>query len=178
MKRNGSTTTSSSAIGGGSSSGSSDGGGGGSSGSGSSQQQQQGSSKKGKLNSIKKIRWSWKAGGAGWTILSVLDWCLLATGGWLTWQGIFMRWTPIGICVIAAVEWHLNNKELEKKGLPRVASQWQMNIYCSLPLRMLSRCWGWFADCRVPIPLRPSIYGVYSTTFGVNLEEAATSDLK
>lgn len=42
----------------------------------------------------------------------------------------------------------------------------------------MSRCWGWLADCRVPIPARPLIYGLYSSTFGVNLEEAASSDLK
>lgn len=140
------------------------------------QQQQQGRQSKGKFNKIQR-KWSWKAG-AGWTILSVLDWWLLAAGGWLTWRGVFLRWTPIGICMIAAAQWHLHNRELDRKGLPRTAASWQMNIYCSLPLRMMSRAWGWLADCRVPTPARPLLYGLYSTAFGVNIEEAASSDFK
>lgn len=54
----------------------------------------------------------------------------------------------------------------------------QMNVYRSLPLRMVSRCWGWLADCRVPKPCRPIVYGLYSTTFGVKIDEAAITDYK
>jgi hypothetical protein len=54
----------------------------------------------------------------------------------------------------------------------------QTNVYCSLPLRLMSRGWGWLADRQVPVTLRPSIFGLYSTAFGVNLEEAVQSDLK
>ncbi|XP_055547928.1 phosphatidylserine decarboxylase proenzyme, mitochondrial isoform X3 [Wyeomyia smithii] len=140
------------------------------------QHHQQNQQSKGKFVRIKK-KWSWKAG-AGWTILSVLDWWLLAAGGWLTWRGVFLRWTPLGICMVAAAQWHLHNRELDRKGLPRTATPWQMNMYCSLPLRLMSRCWGWLADCRVPMPARPLVYGLYSTAFGVNIEEAATTDLK
>lgn len=89
------------------------------------QQQQQGRQSKGKFNKIQR-KWSWKAG-AGWTILSVLDWWLLAAGGWLTWRGVFLRWTPIGICMIAAAQWHLHNRELDRKGLPRTAASWQVS---------------------------------------------------
>lgn len=93
------------------------------------QQQQQGSSKKGKFTKFKRLRksWSWKAG-AGWTILSVLDWWLLAAGGWLTWRGVFLKWTPLGICIVAAVQWHLIKDDHEKKGLARTASQWQVGM--------------------------------------------------
>lgn len=101
-----------------------------------------------------------------------------AAGGWLTWRGVFLRWTPLGICMIAAAQWHLHNRDLDKQGLPRTAAPWQMNVYCSLPLRLMSRCWGWLADCRVPTPARPLVYGAYSSAFGVNLEEAASSDFK
>lgn len=82
-----------------------------------------------KGNEFRKIKqkWRWGAAGAYWTILSVLDWWLLAASGWLTWRGVFLRWTPIGLCVIAATNWHLHNKDLDRKGLPRTASQWQVN---------------------------------------------------
>lgn len=101
-----------------------------------------------------------------------------AAGSWLTWRGVFLRWTPLGICMIAAAQWHLHNRDLDKQGLPRTAAPWQMNVYCSLPLRLMSRCWGWLADCRVPMPARPLVYGAYSSAFGVNIEEAASSDFK
>lgn len=42
----------------------------------------------------------------------------------------------------------------------------------------MSRCWGWLAERPVPETIRPTIYGLYSSTFGVNLEEALISDLK
>lgn len=92
---------------------------------------QQGSGKtKGKLNKIKifRTKWSWRAG-AGWTILSVLDWWLLAAGGWLTWKGVVLRWSPLGLCTYAAIQWYLHNKELDKQGLPRTATKWQVIIF-------------------------------------------------
>lgn len=54
----------------------------------------------------------------------------------------------------------------------------QTSVYCSLPLRLMSRGWGWIAERNVPESFRPSIYGLYSAAFGVNLEEALISDLK
>ncbi|XP_035904101.1 phosphatidylserine decarboxylase proenzyme, mitochondrial isoform X1 [Anopheles stephensi] len=141
------------------------------------QQQFHHQSTTGKSRSKVYRKWSWKAG-AGWTILSVLDWWLLAAGGWLTWRGVFLRWTPIGICMVVAAKWHLHNRDLDKKGLPRTAAKWQAKMYCSLPLRLMSRCWGWMADRKVPKPVRPMIYGLYSTTFGVKMEEAAADNFK
>lgn len=75
---------------------------------------------KGKLHKIQKWKWS-----AGWTILSILDWWLLAAG--FTWQRIFLRWTPVGICFIAAASWHLHNRECISKGLPKTAPKWQVS---------------------------------------------------
>ena len=129
----------------------------------------------------------------------------MAAGGWLSWQGVILRWTPLGLCIVAAAQWHLHNKDCERKGLPRTAPAWQVNlldtqkrviliksrkfihkqftisqtnVYCSLPLRMMSRGWGWLAERQVPETFRPTIFGLYSTAFGVNLEEAVISDLK
>ena len=53
-----------------------------------------------------------------------------------------------------------------------------MHVYCSLPLRITSRAWGWLAQCNVPEVLRPTIYGLYATAFGVKMEEAVVPDLK
>lgn len=74
---------------------------------------------KGKLHKIQKLKWG---AGAGWTILSILDWWLLAAGG-------FLKWTPIGICIVAATHLYLHNKECTRKGLPRTAPAWQVNKF-------------------------------------------------
>ena len=42
----------------------------------------------------------------------------------------------------------------------------------------MSKCWGWLAERQVPTSMRPTVYGLYSSTFGVNLQEAAIEDLK
>jgi phosphatidylserine decarboxylase len=42
----------------------------------------------------------------------------------------------------------------------------------------MSRGWGWIAERQVPETLRPTIYGLYSSAFGVNLDEAVIPDLK
>lgn len=160
--------------------------------------------KKGKFSKLKRIRksWGWKAG-AGWTILSVLDWWLLAAGGWLTWRGILLKFTPLGIGLATIVHYHLHNQKCDRLNQPRTASKFMVNfffsfynflkfrifinfelkslqteVYCALPLRLISRTWGWLADCRVPIPMRPMVYGAYSTAFGVNIEEAQNPNLK
>lgn len=71
--------------------------------------------------------WRWTAV-AGWTILSFLDWWLKAAGGWFTLRGVFLKWTPIGICIVAAVQWqwqfqaNKNEQQLQQ----RKATEWQV----------------------------------------------------
>lgn len=81
-------------------------------------------SKRGKFNKLKKIRksWGWKAG-AGWTLISVLDWWLLAAGGWLTWRNLLLKWTPIGIGLATLVHWHFHNKKCDRLGQSRTATK-------------------------------------------------------
>lgn len=82
---------------------------------------------KGKLHRIRR-KWRWGAGAAGWTVLSILDWWLLLVGGWLSWQSVVLRWTPLGLVFVAAAHWHLHNRDCQKKGLPRTAPHWQVRI--------------------------------------------------
>jgi hypothetical protein len=42
----------------------------------------------------------------------------------------------------------------------------------------MSRCWGWLAERPVPETFRPTVFGAYSSAFGVNIEEALISDFK
>lgn len=98
--------------------------------------------------------------------------------GWFSWPGLIFRWAPMGVCILGALEWQYRQHDCDKKNLPRTASNFQTIVYCSLPLRFVSKCWGWLADCYIPVNLRPFILGLYSNTFNVKLEEAAVPDFK
>ncbi|XP_072390679.1 phosphatidylserine decarboxylase proenzyme, mitochondrial isoform X1 [Diabrotica undecimpunctata] len=89
------------------------------------------------------------------------------------WQTIITRFLPVGICLVAVMQWRAFRKR-QKDG---VASQWEINCYCLLPLRTVSRCWGYLADVKLPEVLRPPVYKMYSNAFGVNIAEAENEDL-
>ncbi|XP_074038700.1 phosphatidylserine decarboxylase isoform X2 [Leptinotarsa decemlineata] len=90
------------------------------------------------------------------------------------WKNILIRFLPVGICLIGVMQW----RALRKKQGNAIASQWEVNCYCMLPLRTVSRCWGYLADINLPEFLRPPVYKIYSNTFGVNISEAQNEDLK
>ncbi|KAH8388202.1 hypothetical protein KR093_000299 [Drosophila rubida] len=93
------------------------------------------------------------------------------------WTGFLLRWAPMGLCVFGAVEWQLHKyRSVNDANVPATASQFQSMVYCSLPLRIMSRCWGWLASCYMPNVMRPYIYGWYSQMFNVNLSEAQYPD--
>ncbi|KAK4883651.1 hypothetical protein RN001_006970 [Aquatica leii] len=93
---------------------------------------------------------------------------------WSTWKGIMTGFVPLGICLVAVMQW----RAYRKLSTERYAKQWEISCYCALPLRTVSRCWGWLADKQIPEWIRPYMYGLYSFTFGVNLNEAANEDYK
>ncbi|KAI8119678.1 hypothetical protein FF38_14027 [Lucilia cuprina] len=97
---------------------------------------------------------------------------------WLKWTGFLLKWAPMGICVFGALEWQLHKQNCVQEQLPHTASEFQTKFYCSLPLRLLSRAWGWLAACYIPENFRPFVYGWYSKSFGVNIEEALYPDFK
>ncbi|XP_044259850.1 phosphatidylserine decarboxylase proenzyme, mitochondrial isoform X3 [Tribolium madens] len=69
-------------------------------------------------------------------------------------------------------------RSYRKKSSERLAKKWEIDCYCMLPLRTVSRWWGWFADKKIPEFLRPVVYGLYANTFGVKLSEALHEDLR
>ncbi|KAM7359708.1 phosphatidylserine decarboxylase [Cochliomyia hominivorax] len=97
---------------------------------------------------------------------------------WLKWTGFLLKWAPMGICVFGAIEWQLHKQNCVREQLPQTASEFQTKFYCSLPLRMLSRAWGWLAACYIPENFRPFVYGWYSRSFGVNIDEALYPDFR
>lgn len=51
----------------------------------------------------------------------------------------------------------------------------QITCYRVIPLRAMSRAWGWLSSQHVPLSLRCWLYTRYANMYGVNLEEAAYS---
>lgn len=110
--------------------------------------------------------------------------------GSTNWRGVFTRFLPVGLCLIAVMQWRYYRKLTSDS----LAKQWEIDCYCKLPLRTVSRCWGWIAgnllwaftgsfltisiiDTQLPVFLRGPVYTLYSNTFGVNLSEALNEDL-
>ncbi|KAI4118569.1 MAG: hypothetical protein LQ345_001406 [Seirophora villosa] len=54
---------------------------------------------------------------------------------------------------------------------------WQVQVMSTLPLKAVSRLWGRFNELQIPYYLRVPGFRLYSWIFGVNLAEAAESDL-
>ncbi|KAJ3238289.1 phosphatidylserine decarboxylase 1 [Chytriomyces hyalinus] len=57
-----------------------------------------------------------------------------------------------------------------------VEGSWQ-RIYASLPLREISRAWGYLNSLTVPVFLRSFLYTTYSKAFGCNLDEMDAAHL-
>ncbi|KAJ3077329.1 phosphatidylserine decarboxylase 1 [Podochytrium sp. JEL0797] len=67
-------------------------------------------------------------------------------------------------------------KTIEESGRPVdpdmvVEGSWPIRVYAALPLREVSRAWGWMNSLTVPVSLRSTLYGAYSNAFGCNLDE-------
>ncbi|XP_042612951.1 phosphatidylserine decarboxylase proenzyme, mitochondrial-like isoform X2 [Cyprinus carpio] len=73
------------------------------------------------------------------------------------------------------------DRQLEKLGIevqPRIANEFQVSIYKSIPTRLLSRAWGRLNQVDLPTWLRKPVFRLYIWTFGVNMKEAAIEDLQ
>ncbi|CAH1395651.1 unnamed protein product [Nezara viridula] len=86
---------------------------------------------------------------------------------------VWDSWVPIpagvGLSLIAYLQWRRLERE-KNKGV-RAAAHWEVNCYKALPLRTFSRAFGSVSETKIPIKLRPFIYGSYAKVFGVNLSE-------
>ncbi|TRY61261.1 hypothetical protein TCAL_04183 [Tigriopus californicus] len=99
-------------------------------------------------------------------------WAGFATLGALQWRHITQRPPP----PIDESQSHLH----DLGGVPKISLSQELAIECYkiLPLRSLSRAWGWVNEIDLPEPLRPAILGLYARVFGCNVGEAMEPDLK
>ncbi|XP_075235919.1 phosphatidylserine decarboxylase proenzyme, mitochondrial-like isoform X2 [Lycorma delicatula] len=93
------------------------------------------------------------------------------------WKKLWTRWIPIptgiGLTLLAILQWgNVRNKQLQEQQIEKASVRnWEITCYRSVPLRPLSRAWGWISDRPVPLSLRHWIYGNYAKIYAVNLDE-------
>uniref|UniRef100_T1JAJ0 Phosphatidylserine decarboxylase n=1 Tax=Strigamia maritima TaxID=126957 RepID=T1JAJ0_STRMM len=91
----------------------------------------------------------------------------------------FIRWTtfPLSIgCALIGYQqyWQIKSKNSNQ---PLLVSDWELAFYRLLPLRTVSRIWGWINSVNLPVWTRKPILNLYAQTFGCNLDEAEDIDL-
>ncbi|KIM51563.1 hypothetical protein SCLCIDRAFT_143017 [Scleroderma citrinum Foug A] len=59
----------------------------------------------------------------------------------------------------------------------RLKGPWQVHVLGALPLRNMSRVWGYLNSFELPVWIRPYGFRLYAYMFGCNLEEIEPSDL-
>lgn len=95
----------------------------------------------------------------------------------------FIRWwtlTSLTIVlggVAAKIHYERGNKDQHFNEYAIKPQSWHLYAYSTLPLKSISRLWGQVNSINLPIWLRSPSYKLYSTIFGVNLEEMAEPDL-
>ncbi|KAI8822097.1 phosphatidylserine decarboxylase-domain-containing protein [Fimicolochytrium jonesii] len=97
-------------------------------------------------------------------------------------------WKPIpiglGIACLAAIQYlHMRRREDQSAADPdhpvvTLEGPWQVHVYAALPLRAVSRLWGWANNLTVPVWLRGPFYRAYASYFGCNLDEMEDPNLE
>ncbi|KAL2313618.1 Phosphatidylserine decarboxylase proenzyme 1, mitochondrial [Schizosaccharomyces pombe] len=87
--------------------------------------------------------------------------------------------TGIGLVGLAGFAWaqDRHEKTYQKKGV-QVEGPWQFYVLTTLPLRTLSRWWGYVNRIEIPLWMRVPAFGLYSKIFGCNLTEADPDDVR
>lgn len=95
----------------------------------------------------------------------------------------FIRWwTLTSLTVVlggvaAKIHYERGEKDQHFNEYAIKPQSWHLYAYSTLPLKSISRLWGQFNSINLPVWLRSPSYKLYSTLFGVNLEEMDEPDL-
>lgn len=99
------------------------------------------------------------------------------------WTQTPTKWYPLPIAVgallLVAIQYKRKSKqssaevELDDNGqeVIRLKGPWQVHVLGTLPLRSMSRLWGYVNSLELPVWLRPYGFKLFAYTFGCNLEE-------
>ncbi|KAG6828988.1 hypothetical protein H0H92_006060 [Tricholoma furcatifolium] len=105
------------------------------------------------------------------------------------WTETPTKWYPIPIAVgallLVAIQYRRKLRKAKKEvevdddGMEviRLKGPWQVHVIGALPLRNMSRLWGYINSLELPVWFRPWGFRLYAFAFGCNLDEIETSDL-
>ncbi|EKM77018.1 hypothetical protein AGABI1DRAFT_108406 [Agaricus bisporus var. burnettii JB137-S8] len=106
------------------------------------------------------------------------------------WTDTPTKWYPLPIAVgallLVAIQYRRKSRrmatdvELDENGqeVIKLTGPWQVHVLGALPLRNMSRLWGYVSSIELPIWARPYSFKLYALAFGCNLDEIEPSDLR
>ncbi|TFK48032.1 phosphatidylserine decarboxylase [Heliocybe sulcata] len=103
------------------------------------------------------------------------------------WRDTPTKWYPlplaVGALLLVAVDYRKNHLATEVhvdehgNEVVRLKGPWQVHVIGALPLKNLSRLWGYLNGLQLPVWFRPFGFRLYAWAFGCNLEEMDPEDL-
>ncbi|KAF0773196.1 phosphatidylserine decarboxylase proenzyme, mitochondrial isoform X1 [Aphis craccivora] len=92
---------------------------------------------------------------------------------WWSWSNlIYPIPTGVGLTLLAVLQWRrLNKQQSENEQQPIYTRNLRLSFYKAIPLRAMSRLWGYISGCYIPRQLRYWLYTAYSKLFGVIVHE-------
>jgi len=102
------------------------------------------------------------------------------------WKDTPTKWYPLPVAVGAILlvvlkyQKSLREVDVDENGeqIIRLRGPWQVHVLGALPLRNMSRLWGYLNSLELPVWFRPYGFRLYAAAFGCNLDEIEYSDLK
>ncbi|KAJ7083680.1 phosphatidylserine decarboxylase 1 [Mycena belliarum] len=102
------------------------------------------------------------------------------------WTETPITWYPIpiavGALVLVAIQYRKKSRkevhvDADGNEIIRLKGPWQIHVLGALPLRNMSRIWGYVNSLELPVWFRPYGFRLYAATFGCNLDEIEPADL-
>ncbi|TBU46276.1 phosphatidylserine decarboxylase [Dichomitus squalens] len=103
------------------------------------------------------------------------------------WQNTPTKWYPIpiaaGALLLVVLQYRKKSTAREVvvdddgNEVIRLKGPWHVHVIGALPLRNMSRVWGYLNSLELPVWFRPIGFRIYASVFGCNLEEIDPQDL-
>ena len=106
------------------------------------------------------------------------------------WSETPTKWYPlplaVGALLLVAIQYRRKARkaetiaQLDEEGreIVKLKGPWHVHVIGALPLRNMSRLWGYVNSLELPVWFRPYGYKVYAYAFGCNLDEIEPADLR
>ncbi|KAF8629019.1 hypothetical protein AX17_005875 [Amanita inopinata Kibby_2008] len=106
------------------------------------------------------------------------------------WTETPTKWYPlplaVGAILLVAIQYRKKVRRAQKEvhvdengmEIVKLKGPWHVHVLGALPLRNMSRLWGYVNSLELPVWFRPYGFKLYAYAFGCNLEEIEPKDLK